>query len=170
MPLSDKILRHAGYMLKSEEKGRDVVQDVFLKLWQNRQELDKIKNIEAYIVRMTHNRCMDIIKSNRFVTIDNESKIKLNKASLDLSKQIELSESAAIIKKLINRLPEGQKTVIELRDIDQLSYEEISKITNQNINTIRVNLSRARKKVRNEFLKINSDGNERDKKITAALF
>jgi RNA polymerase sigma-70 factor (ECF subfamily) len=59
---------------------------------------------------------------------------------------------------------------MELRDIDQMSYEEISNITNLSLNTIRVNLSRARKRVRDEFLKINSDGKDRGKTIAAALF
>lgn len=170
LPVSRKILRYAGYMLNSEDESRDIVQDVFLKLWQKREELDKIENIEAYALRMTHNRCLDIIKSNRHLSIEKETGTKLKEADSDISLELELNESAAIIKKLIKRLPQVQRIVMELRDIDQMSYEEISNITNLSLNTIRVNLSRARKRVRDEFLKINSDGKDRGKTIAAALF
>jgi len=170
LPLGRKMLRYAAYKLNNEDMGRDIVQDVFLKLWQKRAELDKIKNIEAYIMQMTHNRCLDLIRSSRLVPIDNETGKKLNDADGDLSLKIELNESAAIIKKLIKRLPDVQRTLMEMRDIDQLSYEEISKITDLNINTIRVNLSRARKKVRDEFLKIDSDGKGNSKTIAASIF
>jgi RNA polymerase sigma-70 factor (ECF subfamily) len=57
-----------------------------------------------------------------------------------------------------------------LRDIEQLEYEEIAERTGLQVNAIRVNLSRARKKVRDEFLKINSNGNEKNKTIAATLF
>jgi RNA polymerase sigma-70 factor (ECF subfamily) len=170
LPVSKKMLRYACSMLHSDDEGHDIVQDVFLKLWQKRAELDNIDNIEAYAMRMTHNRCLDVIKSNRRVSMENENKINFKQADPDVSLKIELSESAEIVRKLIKRLPEGQRTVMELRDIDQMSYEEIIKITNLNINTIRVNLSRARKKVRDEFLKFNSDGKERGKTIATALF
>jgi RNA polymerase sigma factor (sigma-70 family) len=170
LPLGRKMLRYAAYKLNSEDAGRDIVQDVFLKLWQKRAELDKIKNIEAYVMQMTHNRCLDLIKSSRLVPIDKETGRKLNDESGDFILKIELNESAAIIKELIKRLPDGQRTVMEMRDIDQLSYEEISKMADLNINTIRVNLSRARKRVRDEFLKINSDGKGNNKTIAASIF
>lgn len=57
-----------------------------------------------------------------------------------------------------------------LRDIEQLSYDEIAETTELQLNAIRVNLSRARKKVRDEFLKLNDDGNKKNNRITAELF
>ena len=57
-----------------------------------------------------------------------------------------------------------------LREIEQLSYDEIAETTELQLNAIRVNLSRARKKVRDEFLKLNDDGNKKNNRITAELF
>jgi RNA polymerase sigma factor (sigma-70 family) len=74
--------------------------------------------------------------------------------------RLNITESANQIKKLINQLPDLQRTVMYLRDIEQLSYDEIAETTELQINAIRVNLSRARKKVRDEFLKLNEDGNQ----------
>jgi RNA polymerase sigma factor (sigma-70 family) len=119
LPVSRKLLRYAVHMLNNEDKGRDIVQDVFLKLWYKRAELDNIENIEAYAMKMTHNRCLDIIKSNRMVSIEQEPCIQLKTDDSDIALKLELSESAVIIKNLVKKLPEIQRTVMELRDIDQ---------------------------------------------------
>jgi RNA polymerase sigma-70 factor (ECF subfamily) len=62
------------------------------------------------------------------------------------------------VKQIIAGLPDLQRTIIHLRDIEQLEYEEIATATEMNVNAIRVNLSRARKKVRDEILKIQNYG------------
>ncbi len=156
LPVSKKLLRFATHFLKDEDEAHDVVQDVFLKLWQKRETLDEIENIEAFAMRMTRNRCLDVIRANKVVPIDAETDRKLQEETVDVHTQVELSESAGQIQKLINMLPDLQRMVMQLRDIEQMSYEEIAEATELKINAIRVNLSRARKKVRDEFLKINS--------------
>ena len=168
--MSKKLLRFATHFMKDEDDARDVVQDVFLKLWQKRNELHEIENIEAFAMRMTRNRCLDLLRANKVVPIDAETDRKMKEESADVHSQVELSESAGQIKKLINKLPDLQRTVMHLRDIEQLSYDEIAEVTELKVNAIRVNLSRARKKVRDEFLKMNSNGNERSKSIAATLF
>jgi len=170
LPVSKKLLRFATHFLKDEDEAKDVVQDVFLKLWQKRDSLAEIENIEAFAMRMTRNRCIDVVRANKVVSIDAETDRKLKAKSVDVHLQYEFNESANQIKLLINKLPDLQRTVMQMRDIDQLTYEEIAEITDLNANAIRVNLSRARKKVRDEFLKINSNENTRNKNITATLF
>ncbi len=171
LPLSKKLLRFAAHFLKDEDLARDVVQDVFLKLWQKKDSLNEIENIEAFAMRMTRNRCIDVIRANKTIPIDEETDRKLKEKTIDVHSKVELSESATQIKKLINELPDLQRTVICLRDIEQLSYEEIAEATNLKVNAIRVNLSRARKKIRDEFIKINNnDGSSGHTTITATLF
>ncbi len=119
---------------------------------------------------MTRNRCLDILRAKKVVPIDAETDRKLKEESVDVHSQIELSESVGQIKKLIDQLPDLQRTVMLLRDIEQLSYDESAEVTELKVNAIRVNLSRARKKVRDEFLKMNSNGNTRSKTIAATLF
>lgn len=156
LPVSKKLLRFATHFLKNEDEAKDVVQDVFLKLWQKRNDLAEIENIEAFAMRMTRNRCLDVIKANKVVPIDSEIDRKLKEETIDVHSKVELSESANQIKMLINKLPDLQRSVMHLRDIEQFSYEEIAEATNIKVNAIRVNLSRARKKVRDEFIKMNS--------------
>ena len=170
LPISKKLLRFATHFLKDEDAAKDVVQDVFLKLWQKRQELVDIENLDAFAMRMTKNRCLDVIRANRVVAIDAETDRKMKQETVDVHSKVELSESANQIKMLINKLPDLQRQVIQMRDIEQLSYDEIADLTDLKANAIRVNLSRARKKVRDEFLKLNSDGDNRSKTITATLF
>jgi RNA polymerase sigma factor (sigma-70 family) len=157
LPVSKKLLCFATRFMKDEDKAHDVVQDVFLKLWQKRSELEQIENIEAFAMRMTRNRCVDLLRANKVVPIDAETDRKMNEETIDVHSQIELNEAASQVKKLIGRLPHLQRMVMQLRDIDQLSYEEIAEVTDLQINAIRVNLSRARKRVRDDFLKMNSN-------------
>lgn len=170
LPVSKKLLRFATHFLKNEDEAKDVVQDVFLKLWQKKETLAEIENIEAFAMRMTRNRCLDVIRANKTIAIDAETDRKLKEKTVDVHSKVELSESANQIKKLIGKLPDLQQTVMHLRDIEQLSYEEIAEATDLKVNAIRVNLSRARKKVREEFLKMNQDENHRSKIITASIF
>ncbi|MCK9290225.1 MAG: RNA polymerase sigma factor [Bacteroidales bacterium] len=171
LPFSGKMLRRAVQLLKNEDDAQDVLQDVFLKLWQQKEVLWQIENIEAYLSQMVKNRCIDIIRSNRIISLDFAKEKELTgRSANDLNNETELRESADQIKKLIGKLPELQQRVMYLRDIEQLEYEEISKNTGLTVNAVRVNLSRARKKVRDEFLKINSDGNKKNNTITATLF
>jgi RNA polymerase sigma-70 factor (family 1) len=170
LPVSNKLLRFASCFLKDEEEARDVVQDVFLKLWQKRHSLGEIKNIEAFAMRMTRNRCLDVIRAKRVVPIHEEVERQMEEQTTDVHSQVELSESATIIQHLISKLPDLQRTVMHLRDIEQHTYEEIAEITNQEINAIRVTLSRARKKVRDEFLKTTKHGTQQSKNSFATIF
>lgn len=170
LPVSKKLLRFATHFLKDEDEAKDVVQDVFLKLWQKRDELEEIENIEAFAMRMTKNRCIDAVRANKSVPIDAETDRKLKAKTVDVHSQFEFTESANQIKILINKLPDLQRTVMQMRDVEQMTYEEIAEVTELNANAIRVNLSRARKKVRDEFLRLNENENTRNKNITATLF
>ena len=170
LPVSKKILRYATHFLRDEDDARDVVQDVFLKLWQKKEELDRIENMEAFAMRMTRNRCVDIIRSGKTVSIDTEINRRLKQETVDVHSKVELSETANQIRQLIKQLPDVQQQVMYMRDIEQLDYEEIAELTGLQVNAIRVNLSRARKKVREEYIKLNTDGDQGNKTFAATLF
>jgi RNA polymerase sigma-70 factor (ECF subfamily) len=170
LPLSNKLHRFAIRLTQNDEEARDVVQDVFLKLWQKRETLDRIDNIEAFAMRMTRNRCYDRQRGNRAYSLEEQQSGWQNERKSDLNEELEMSETATLIKKLIAGLPELQQKIMQMRDIDQLNYDEIAEITNLNANAIRVNLSRARQKVRNELLKYQDYGIETNQPNTAKIF
>jgi RNA polymerase sigma-70 factor (ECF subfamily) len=169
LPISNKLLRMARQVLQNEEEAKDVLQDVFLKLWQKREELEKVDNLEAFAVRMIRNRCLDVIRSRRTVSMEVMKKNDKHEEDSSDTDYLENSEMSQLVKKIIGGLPELQRTVIQLRDIEQMEYEEIAESTDMNVNTIRVNLSRARKKVRDEILKIQNYGITENKNIAEPI-
>lgn len=170
LPISNKLHRFCTHFLKDEEIAKDVVQDLFLKLWQKREGLSEIENIEAFAMRMARNKCVDVIRANKTTSIEGETSRRLEEESIDVHSKFELSESAQRIKNLIKKLPDVQRLVMQLRDLEHYSYEEIAEASGLKVNAIRVNLSRARKKVRDEFIKLDNNESRQGKTITATLF
>lgn len=166
--LSNRMLRFAGCFLKDEEDARDAVQDVLLKLWQKRENLSGVENIEAFTMQATRNLCLDRIKSRKLVRMNAEAEQKINKLA-DFYDAAEWEDTADHVKKLIGGLPEQQKSVIFLRDIEQMEFAEIAGITGMEPNAIRVSLSRARKQVREQLLKKWENENRRSENIAAKV-
>ncbi len=169
LPISSKLLRFALQLLQNEEEAKDILQDVFLKLWQKRDELGKVENLEAFAIRMIRNRCLDLIRSRRTISLELVKKNKHVEENFSETNYLENAELAGLVKRIIAELPDLQRTVIHLRDIEQLEYEEIAEVTELNVNAIRVNLSRARKKVRDEILKIQNYGITENKQFAAKV-
>jgi RNA polymerase sigma factor (sigma-70 family) len=78
--------------------------------------------------------------------------------NVSLQKQIELNDSVDWVSKIMEELPEQQKIIIQLRDIEQYEYSEISKMLDINETAIRVTLSRARKTLREKLTKTHNYG------------
>lgn len=169
LQMSNKLLRFALQILQNEEEAKDVLQDVFLKLWQKRDELAAVENLNAFAMRMIRNRCLDVVRSRRTVSVELMKKSVLPEREVAESDNLENADSVSLVKRIIAGLPDLQRTVIHLRDIEQLEYEEIAEATQMNVNAIRVNLSRARKKVRDEILKIQSYGITENKHIAEQI-
>ncbi len=169
LPVNNKLLRFAIQFLKDDEQAKDVVQDVFLKLWQKRDELAKVDNIEAFAMRMVRNRCLDMIRMNRSFPVEDDKLRHSNEQKSDPDREMDLSETALLVRNVIRTLPEIQRQVMWLRDIEQMDYKEIAGITELEINALRVNLSRARKKVRDELLKHQNYGIERGENTAAKV-
>jgi RNA polymerase sigma-70 factor (ECF subfamily) len=169
LPISNKLLRFALQILQNEEEAKDVLQDIFLKLWQKRDELTVVENLEAFAMRMVRNRCLDVVRARRTVSMEVVKKTQLPDEESQETDYLDFADSALLVKRIIADLPDLQRTIIHLRDIEQLEYEEIAAATEMNVNAIRVNLSRARKKVRDEILKIQNYGITENKHIAAKV-
>jgi RNA polymerase sigma-70 factor (ECF subfamily) len=142
--------------LRNREEAEDAIQDVFLRLWVNRQQLETYQSIEALAVQMTKNVCLDRLKSHHKTKTSGDTDM-LTVQSSDVSpyRQVENTDSAGLIHKLIGELPEQQKLVLHLRDVEEYSLEEIEQVTGLSNANIRVILSRARQKLRDNYLKAN---------------
>lgn len=147
MPFKDKVYRLAKSLLISQEEAEDATQELYLKLWNKRDELETYQNVEALAMTMTKNYCLDRLKSKQAGNLTLvHSNYKSNQD--DVHKSLEISDEIKLVHRLIELLPEQQRLVIQLRDIEQYEYEEIELILNMNPSAIRANLSRARKSIR----------------------
>lgn len=151
LPYKDKLYRLAKRLLVSSEEAEDAVQEVFLKLWNGREKIGNYKNPEAFAITMTKNYCFDRLKSKQ------ASNLKIVHSnyhgSENLEKNVEANDGVQLVFKIMETLPKQQKTILQLRDVEQFEFSEIAKMLETNETAIRVALSRARKAVREELLK-----------------
>ena len=144
MPFKDKVFRLAKRLLVSREEAEDATQEVLLKLWNNKTKMSEYKNVEAFSMTMTKKFCLDKLKSKQ---AQNLKIVHSNYQdhNVSLQKQVELNDSLDWVGRIMEDLPEQQKMVIQLRDIEQYDYDEIAKMLDMNNTAVRVALSRARK-------------------------
>jgi RNA polymerase sigma factor (sigma-70 family) len=152
--LSRKLYGFAFRILRNQEESEDVVQEIFIKLWSMGNKLDGYKSIEALATTMTKNFCIDHLRKQKhnFSGVYTHNEFQVFSAPSP-HEQLENTESGEILDKIIAGLPEMYRIIIKLRDIEGASYEEIAAKTEMNINTLRVALSRARKAIRDEYIK-----------------
>ncbi|MDZ7741856.1 MAG: sigma-70 family RNA polymerase sigma factor [Bacteroidota bacterium] len=152
LPVKDKLYRFALKMLRHPAEAEDTVQEVFLKLWSKREKLKEYKSIEAFAMVMTRNLCLDKLKSPGNRTnelLDSDLKVSGERPD----KNYEMKDNITYVHRIIASLPEQQKMIMQLRDVEGYEFEEIAEIMQMKLNAIRVNLSRARKTVRDELTK-----------------
>lgn len=156
-PFKDKVFRLAKRLLVSTEEAEDATQEVLVKLWNKNESLDSYNSLEAFAMTITKNYCLDQLKSKRAGNL----KIVHNNftdRTPSLQQQVEDTDSLSWVEKMINQLPEQQRLIIQMRDIEQYEFEEIAKILEMNETAIRVALSRARKTIREFMTKTHSYG------------
>lgn len=145
------MFRLAKRLLISDAEAKDAVQEVFLKLWNMRNRVGQVKNLSAYILRMTKNHCFDKLRSK-------ESKnLRLVHSNIDreessIEDDMELQDEVGFLKRVINELPDRERTVIQLREIEEMELATIAEITETREGSVRVALTRARKKIKEEMM------------------
>lgn len=157
LPFKDKVFRLAKRLLVSTEEAEDATQELYFKLWRNKEKLADYKNVEAFAMTMTKNYCFDRLKSkqaNNLTLVHSNYKEK----DTSLEKKIEYKDSVNNVHKLIENLPEQQKIIIQLRDIEQYDFDEICEMVDMKPTAVRVSLSRARKTIREALIKQHNYG------------
>lgn len=151
-PVQDKMYRLALRLLVSREAAEDAVQEVLLKLWVRKKKLESYDNLEAFAMTVTKNHCLDQLKlkQNNNLRIVHSNYEDHNPP---LERQVEVRDELSRVEKLVENLPEQQKIILQLRDIEHYEFDEIAKVTGMKQTAIRVALSRARKKIREELVK-----------------
>ena len=150
-PFQSKLFRVAKRLLLSQEEAEDATQEVLVRLWTKKQELPRYQSVEALAVTMTKNYCLDQLKAKRsqHLRVD---EVKLTGSASNLEREIEARDQLRQVEQCIDSLPEQQRLILQLREIEQMEFEEIAQQLNMNETAIRVALSRARKALREKLI------------------
>lgn len=157
MPFKDKLYRLAKRLLVSTEEAEDATQEILLKLWSKNEVIGTYNNAEAFAMTMTKNFCLDRLKSKQagnLKLVHSNYKDESN----SLQKQVEAVDSVSWVEKIMEELPEQQKMVLQLRDVEEYDFDEIAEMLDMKPTAVRVALSRARKIVRKKLLEKHSYG------------
>lgn len=145
LPLKDKLFRLALRITSNREEAEDIVQDTLMKLWNQRNEWSAIRNMETYSMTVCRNLALDAInkRERQNISLDETAHDQPDSSRMQdevLMRQQQMDRIRAIIQ----QLPEKQRTIILLRDIEEKSYQEIAEIMGINLSDVKVNLFRAR--------------------------
>lgn len=150
LPLRKKLLELARRLTEDDDDAEDVVQEVLLKLWSRRVELEQCQSIEAFAMTTTRNACIDLMRTRH------KPDAPLSDVS-DADGQtpeslLEAKDEVRRVADIIASLPPLQQAIMRMKDIEGYETEEIAQLTGCNAEAIRSNLSRARKRVRDIYL------------------
>lgn len=157
--MKNRLFRFALNIVKDEELAKDVVQECMIKVWEKRKDIDLIQNLEAWCMQITRNKALDKLRSKHVKKTD------LFEVELDTRKErdtpyvvTERGDLMNRITKLIEELPNRQREVMQLRDIEGLAYKEIAETLEIDINLVKTNLFRARRKLKESLMKVDAYG------------
>lgn len=155
LPVKDKLYRFAHSILRNAMEAEDVVQEVLIKLWQRRDRWGEIENMEALTMKMTKNLALDKMRSkhNRTDALPEYADWRDDAAQPD--EMTESNDTISRIRHIMQELPEKHRMVMQLRDIEGLSYEEICTTLDMPMSQVKINLFRARKHIREQLIKTN---------------
>ena len=158
LPLKDKLFRLALRITFDRAEAEDVVQDTMIRVWNKREEWTQFGSIEAYCLTVAKNLAIDRSQKKEAQNVELTPEMEEESEISGPYDQLVNNERMSIIHRLINELPEKQRLIMQLRDIEGESYKEIAKILNLTEDQVKVNLFRARQKVKQRYLEIDEYG------------
>lgn len=149
LPYNDKLYRIAYRFFGDSCDAEDMVQNLYLKLWEKREQLETVDNDEAFCVTMLKNMCYDKLRSQT-TKMESDEAIPDRADEEDTTQKFEQRDELEQVKRCVEQLPEQQKKVIKLR-MRECEVDEIEEITGLTAINIRTLLSRARKSLRESY-------------------
>ncbi len=153
LPCHPQLYRYAFRLTGSREEAEDIVQEAFMKIWNSRNRIGPIDNPTAFCMVALRNVFVDSVRRNR-PEVDPEARAEevVAAPAADVGEQIESRNAVDMVVGLIDRLPANQRDVMKMKDIADLSFEEIEAATGLSPGNIRTILSRARKKIKEQYI------------------
>ena len=159
LPLKNKLFRLALRVTLDSAEAEDVTSDTLIKVWNKREELKGVESIEAYCMTVCRNLALDRHEKKEAQNLSLEAyEIDATDNSFTPDEQLERDEKLRKVHELFNQLPERQRTIMQLRDIEEKSYREIATIMGVSEEVVKVTLFRARQAIRKQYDKIENYG------------
>lgn len=159
LPLKNKLFRLALRITLDSAEAEDVTSDTLIKVWNKRGELRGVESIEAYCMTVCRNLALDRHEKKEAQNLSLEAnEIDAADNSFTPDEQLERDEKLRKVHELFNQLPERQRTIMQLRDIEEKSYREIATIMGVSEEVVKVTLFRARQAIRKQYDKIENYG------------
>ena len=146
---SDKLYRMARSILKDENRSQDAYQDLMMRLWEKRKQLKAIENPQAFLLTSMRNLCVDLLRKQQ---LNGELPANAEYNAPNPHQLAEQADTVNVISRMIDLLPETQRTIIRMKDVEEMEISEIAEVMSMTENAVTVNLSRARKKLREMIL------------------
>ncbi len=155
LPLREELLFYAGRILENMDDSEDVIQEVFLKLWYMRDDLNRYDNIAALSMTITKHLCLNRLKVTQRIREDVQENTLVSEIQTP-HYHLEQKDNVEHVMRIIDSLPDLQQTILRMKHIDGYEVEEIAELTGSNPDAVRMNLSRARRRVKEIFFKMQS--------------
>lgn len=161
LPLREKLLNYSRKMTEESSDAEDIVQEAFLRLWRMREKLEGYRSIDALATEIVKNLCLDRFKSVAHSSIGLDE-IRAQASRDNPERNLEEQDQVLLIGRIMDTLPPLQQTIIRMKDVEGYESEEIATITGSDVQAVRMNLSRARKRVREQFLQMTNERKEKN--------
>ena len=158
LPLKDKLFRLALRITLDRAEAEDVVQDTMIRVWNKRDEWQQFESVEAYCLIVAKNLAIDRSQKKEAQHVELTPEMAEEADTSGPYDRLVNDERMRIINRLINELPEKQRLIMQLRDIEGESYKEIAKVLQLTEEQVKVNLFRARQKVKQRYIGIDKYG------------
>ena len=147
----ESLCRFAYGFVNDGDSAQEIVQDVFINLWQKRESMDSEKSIKSYLFTSVRNRCLNFIRDHkkfRSEYLDVELELEIPVEDVDRFSELETEDRIA---RAMDKLPEKCRQVFELSRFEEMKYKEIAEHLGISVKTVEVQMSKALKILREEL-------------------
>lgn len=154
LPLKDRLFRTALRITLNRQEAEDITQDVLLRVWEQRDRLVGVRSLEAFVLTMGRNMALDHLRAAESANVSlDDVDTDAPDAAPRPDEALERSERMQRIHDIVSRLPEAQRTALQLRDVEGHTYAETAAIMGITEDNVKVTLHRARRAVRAQYEK-----------------
>ena len=158
LPLKNKLFRLALRITLNRAEAEDVVQETLIRVWSRRDEWPRLSSIEAFCLRIAKNLAIDRSEKMDAQTVELTPADEQTPDASGPHERLVAQEQMALLHRLMDALPEPQRLIIHLRDVEEKPYKEIAELLDLTEEQVKVYLFRARQKIKKRFLDIDNYG------------